>query len=64
LTSTLSNHDRQRTAKSSRNQDAPAARSEGRDIVAVEAKDNALITEYLANNGVGNAGKLAKPSSI
>jgi hypothetical protein len=38
-------------------EDAPAARSEGRDIVAVEARDKALIAEYLANNGVGKARK-------
>ncbi|WP_454839660.1 DUF2786 domain-containing protein [Pseudomonas hormoni] len=38
-------------------EDAPAAHSDGRDIVAVEAQDKALIAEYLANNGVGKARK-------
>lgn len=36
--------------------DAPTA-SEGRDIIAVEAQDKALINEYLANKGVGKARK-------
>ncbi|WP_440972964.1 hypothetical protein [Pseudomonas koreensis] len=36
--------------------DIPSA-SEGRDIIAVEAQDKALITEYLANKGVGKARK-------
>jgi len=36
--------------------DTPSA-SEGRDIIAVEAQDKALITEYLANKGVGKARK-------
>jgi hypothetical protein len=31
--------------------------SDGRDIIAVEAQDKALITEYLANKGVGKARK-------
>jgi len=35
---------------------APTA-SEGRDIIAVEAPDKALINEYLANKGVGKARK-------
>ncbi|WP_426160188.1 DUF2786 domain-containing protein [Pseudomonas sp. TSRC2-2] len=36
--------------------DTPPA-SEGRDIIVVEAQDKALITEYLANKGVGKARK-------
>jgi hypothetical protein len=36
--------------------DTPPA-SDGRDIIAVEAQDKALITEYLANKGVGKARK-------
>lgn len=36
-----------------------ASASDGRDIIAVEAQDKALITEYLANKGVGKARKRA-----
>jgi hypothetical protein len=36
--------------------DTPIA-SDGRDIIAVEAQDKALITDYLANKGVGKARK-------
>jgi len=36
--------------------DIPGA-SDGRDIIAVEAQDKALITEYLANKGVGKTRK-------
>ncbi|WP_336346562.1 DUF2786 domain-containing protein [Pseudomonas monsensis] len=36
--------------------DIPSA-SEGRDIIAVEAQDKALITDYLAKKGVGKARK-------
>jgi hypothetical protein len=36
--------------------DIPSA-SDGRDIIAVEVQDKALITEYLANKGVGKARK-------
>jgi hypothetical protein len=38
-------------------EDDSQASSDGRDIVAVEAQDKALIDEYLANNGVGKARK-------
>lgn len=37
--------------------DGPARPSDGRDLVAVQAHDKALIIEYLANNGVGKARK-------
>ncbi|WP_460108207.1 DUF2786 domain-containing protein [Pseudomonas sp. H1_F01] len=38
-------------------EDAAPTASEGRDIIAVEAQDKALINEYLANKGVGKARK-------
>ncbi|WP_458368747.1 DUF2786 domain-containing protein [Pseudomonas mandelii] len=38
-------------------EDEPTPASAGRDIIAVEAQDKALIAEYLASKGVGKARK-------
>lgn len=40
-----------------KDEDDITSASDGRDIIAVEAQDKTLITEYLANKGVGKARK-------